>query len=374
MSVEKYSNLSRFGRRRLLQTGLAASAAGVILFAAKRLGLVSEIEPRNQNLVIPSSLTGIIPNCHHLPYIENSEIQEGLNKNIDMIGPICTRVFLDDQFEPRPGDYQQAPLDKIAKLSRRRALAVDLFDAYTALHSSKLSSPYLVPKQGRDIRDQQWAIFTDPDIRQTLANRLKVAVQALKGEPGIKAWCVANELNLRVNDISLMRDLHTDLFQQLVEEILSVDSSRPIFIGIDDPNLIIEERFTQYRTPIINTIHVYPWPSHLKMVYDYRGKEEHYLPLACQEIGYPRAQLGNVRSVKVTPDYDRVLSQFSIQIFNGLSSQDFEEGTTPFISSWGPWRISAEGDTHNDGFEIMPDKMPESLATFNHIRESLIAA
>lgn len=373
MSAEQDSSLSQFGqeRRRLLKAGVTFGIATVTLLAARKFSL-PDIEPRKQNSGMPASLTGIIPNCHHLPYIENPEIQEKLIKNIKMSGAVCTRVFLVDRFEPRLGDYQQAQLDKVAKLSKRMPLTVDLFDAYATLHASAPSSPYLVDKLGRDLKEKQMAIFTDPEIRKALARRLKVAIQALKGELGIKAWGMANELNLRINDIAPMRDLHTDLFQELVETILSVDSSRPIFIGIDDPNLVIEERFTHYRSPIINTIHVYPYSSHLKMVYDYRSKEEHYLPLAGQEIGYPRAQRGYEGSVVVTPDYDRTLSQFSIQIFNGLSTHASEGEITPLFSAWGPWRISAEGDPHNDGFEIIPDKMPELSDTLSYIRESLV--
>ena len=369
MSVEQDSSLSQFGqeRRWLLKAGLTVGVAGVAFLAARKFGLVPDIEFKSKNPGIPATLTGIIPNCHHLPYVEDQAVQENLIENIEMTDPVCTRVFLDDRFEPRPGDYQHTQVDKVAKLSRRIQLTVDLFDAYPALHSSKPESPYLVPKLGRDIREKQMAIFTDPEIRHVLARRLKVAVQALKDEPGIKAWGVANELNLRINDITRMRDLHTDLFQELIETILSVDNSRPIFIGIDDPNLIIEERFTRYPVPIINTIHVYPWPSHLKLVYDYRSKEDHFLPLVCQEIGYPRVYSENGRSVIVTPDYDRTLSQFSIQIFNGLSNDEL-----PAISAWGPWRISAGDDPHNDGFEIIPAKMPETLATLDHIGESLV--
>ncbi|OGE14279.1 hypothetical protein A3B39_00310 [Candidatus Daviesbacteria bacterium RIFCSPLOWO2_01_FULL_37_10] len=320
---------------------------------------------------ISQEISGIIPNCPFLPY-EKVEVQERMINNLRLWEASCARVFLDYKFEEKLGEYKGNLLDQIAATSRLIPLTVDLFDAYHALHSSTPSSPYLVLKNGRDIYEKQYAIFTDTEVRKALLRRVRVAVTELKDEQGIIAWGLANELNLRKPQHMLLakaqgrtlREVHTDLFEEMIEEILSIDHKRPITIGVDDPNLIDEKRLDKFKHHVVNTIHVYPGSLHDRIISTYQnGESERILPLICQEVGFSRSMFNTGISVPTEPEYDEITSVFFEQTFSKLF---------PYIFAFGPWRISAQGDSHSDGFEIEPIRHPRSISVIRDIKSEIL--
>jgi len=150
----------------------------------------------------------------------------------------------------------------------------------------------------------------------------------------------------------------------MIEEILSIDHKRPITIGVDDPNLIDEKRLDKFKHHVVNTIHVYPGSLHDRIISTYQnGESERILPLICQEVGFSRSMFNTGISVPTEPEYDEITSVFFEQTFSKLF---------PYIFAFGPWRISAQGDSHSDGFEIEPIRHPRSISVIRDIKSEIL--
>lgn len=375
--MERIHELNEWGkqRRKLIAGGLVLGAATL----ATKFGLDLDGVPSNSSSRA-TTFSGMIPNCHRLPFLDDP-VQSRLIKNIDLSNSSATRVFLDDSFEPTLGDYRYEYIEKVIQLSQRTPLTVDLFDAYYFLHadktnpgfpSSRLSSPYLVPKDDRSIDRQQRAIFTDLEIRSAYMERIKAAAKSLINVAGVIGIGLANELNIRMRNFEQARLVHTSFYKEAVDNLIGIGWNKTIFIGVDDPNLIDEEEFRDYSHQVVNTYHAYPWQPHLNMIRAYRRQESHILPLVCQEVGLPRRTIQPDGSILDSSDYDEEYSRFLIATLARLSEYDEESRTfMPLISGFGPWRISAEGDPHEDGYEIEPNKMQKTANAFKYVLSAI---
>jgi hypothetical protein len=301
-------------------------------------------------------LSGIIPNCAYLPFLPLG-VQGRMIENMNACGATGARVFLDDRFEPSIGNYQMGYLDQVASLSRRMPITLDLFDGYHLLHKSEPDSPYL-GKGSRNLYERQMDILIDEEVQRAYLKRTSTIVDRLKDEPGILAWGLANELNLNRNQYAdvarpgTLSSFHTKLFDRQIQTILSLDDKRPILIGVDDPNLVDEEELSKFDGRVFNTIHVYPTTEHEEMISNYLSNE-HLLPLVCQEVGFSRALLRQEDG-----QYDSVLAGYLKNIFTKLD---------PYIVAFGPWRLTGNGDSHSDGYEINPMEMSETLETIRQV-------
>lgn len=376
-------HLSEFGRSRRNFLKTSAAALGATGAMAVGIGLINpKREPTSPPTVLqaPSELRGIIPNCHLLPY-EEEWLQQRFIGEIQTSGASCTRVFLEDSFEMSLGHYKYQPIDKIIALSRKIPLVVDLFDAFYLLHadydnpgfpSSRLKSPYLVPKEDRSISEQQMAIFTDPEIRGFFMERIYKATEALRNVSGVKGLCIANELGIHFRNMAFARSLHTSFYREAVDVVQHAGWRGPILIGVDDPNLIDEKEFANTPGPVINTIHTYPWD--FNRIRSYKSSER-YLPFICQEVGVPNRIPQPNGTVLEIADYDLECARFIEATYGRLSIVDYSRGAEkPLISAIGPWRLSVPGDPHKDNYEIQLLKMPQTSKSMTLVRERLLAA
>lgn len=360
------SDLSKAGesrRKLLISIPFLAVAAGSLAYRV--FHPLEEPQPNQNSKFL---ITGIVPNCLYLPYLP-PEVQEKMVENLEACEASAVRVFLDDRFEERLGKFNLQYLDQIAQASRRTPITLDLYDGYHLLHKKDPDSPYL-GESSQDLTQRQMGILLDDKTKEAFLQRTAVVVGWLRGEPGIKAWGLANELNLRkrryaraaLSTGKSLKTLHTDLFESQIQTILSIDRSRPILIGVDDPNLIDEERLSKYQGLVFNTIHVYPARENEQIIREYIQTNEHYLPLVCQEVGYSRSLVKG--GVHTPEEYDAILARF---LSNTLVT------LYPHITAFGPWRITAPGDSHSDGYEIDPHMMNETLKVIKTAKEILVS-
>lgn len=360
-------NLEVSRRQFLRVLGIASGA-----LAANACGSPSGFTSDTSEPRLPSNLQGIVPNCLNLPY-QDSDVRKRLIENINRCEATVARVFLDDRLEEEGlGKYQTKYLDQIGQAAGEVGITLDLFDGFAPLHQTKPESKYLIDKDKRNLFEQQMAIFTDEEVLGHLENRIRFIVSRLKNESGIQAWGVANELVLNKAEHSILaiskgqslRAIHTPFYKRMVEAILSIDSSRPILLGVDDPNAIDESAFASYRHIVFNTIHVYPTPAHEKIIKRYTASNNHVLGLLGQEIGLSRKYLYESGMVPSEEVYDETLTNFLEGQFAIIE---------PHIQSLGPWRVTADGDSHSDGYEIDPRKLSKTQAFLGEAKASLLS-
>lgn len=304
----------------------------------------------------PSELTGINLNAPFLwRTLDSSDKIEKAFYNARQFSARTIRVFINDEFEPELGKYRFEVLGKIKKLAQKFPLQVDLFDAFSLVHANKLnpvysssalSSPYLMEKKD---------FFTDQSIQETFLERVRKIVEDLDKTPGIVAWSVANELAPPIENKKEAREILTNWYEKVVTEIREIDPKRPILSGVADPNLLDEERLKACGLSA-NTIHLYPFSGSSENILN--AQQQKLLPLICQEIGFPSRIFGFPFSFA----YDELLSRFLSHNFSSFFEvNEKEKWLRPKITSIGLWRLTFEGDSHQDGFGIDPKKLPQTL-------------
>lgn len=313
----------------------------------------------------PSELVGINLNAPFLwQEVDSPEKIERAIKNASQFGARSIRVFINDEFEPELGNYQFEVLDKIKKLAQKFPLQVDLFDAYPLFHasdfnpvygSSSFSSPYLVEKVN---------FFTDKSIQETFLKRVKVVVEYLNHHPGILAWSVANELTPPVQTKERAKEILTSWYEKVITEIRKIDKERPILSGVANPTLLDEEKLKQCGLTA-NTLHLYP----------FLGKEDtlstqsrRSLPLVCQEVGFPSQIFG----FSFLFAHDELFSRYlSRHLLSFIEINEKERWLRPKVTSIGLWRLTFEDDSHQDGFGLTPEKLPQTLKVLQNWKEIL---
>lgn len=303
----------------------------------------------------PSELTGINLNVPFLwREVDSPEKIERAIENAQQFDARTIRVFINDEFEPELGDYRFEVLEKIEKLAQKFPLQVDLFDAFSLLRANKfnpvygsslLSSPYLVAD-----------FFTDKPIREIFLERVRKIVSQLNHVPKIVAWSVANELKPSARTKEEARKVLTDWYEEVIKTIRHLDPKRPILSGVADPTLLDEERLKACGLTA-NTIHFYPDPTENAFRF-YQTNYKKVLPLICQEIGFPSKIFGFSFSFA----HDELFSRFLSYCFSQfIEINEKEKWLRPNLTSIGLWRLSFEGDPHQDGFGLSPEKSPQTL-------------
>jgi len=319
---------------------------------------------KNLNVILPerlppNELIGINLNAPFLWREVNSpeKIKKAI-ENAYQFKARTIRVFINDDFEPKLGEYRYEVLEKIGRLAQEYPLQVDLFDAFSLFHSNKLnlvygsfplSSPYL----GVDF-------FADKSL-EIFLKRVRRIISYLNHVPGIVAWSVANELEVPHTEKEKAREILTGWYEEVIKTIRSLDPKRPILSGVADPTLLDEERLKACGLTA-NTIHLYPNPFKNLLKSYYQPKHKKILPLICQEIGFPSRVLG----VSFDFFYDKLLSRYLTNNLLSFFKIDEKKGLiTPEITSIGVWRLSFEGDLHQDGFELIPKNIPLTIKTLH---------
>lgn len=313
----------------------------------------------------PSELVGINLNAPFLwQEVKSPEKIEKSIENAHQFGARTVRVFVNDEFEPELGKYRFEVLEKIEKLAQKFPLQVDLFDAYPLLQankfnviygSSSLSSPYLTFRKEKPFIQQQLNFFTDKSIREIFLKRVKEIVNRLHHTSGIVAWSIANELAPPTRTKEEAKKILTDWYEEVVIAIRQTDKERPILSGVADPNLLDEERLKDCGLSA-NTIHLYPFSGSSENILN--AQQQKLLPLICQEIGFPSRIFG----LSFSFAHDELFSRYLSHNFSSFFEvNEREKWLKPKITSIGLWRLTFEGDLHQDGFEIIPENLPITL-------------
>lgn len=303
----------------------------------------------------PTELIGVNLNAPFLWREVNSpEKIERAIKNAHQFGAQTIRVFVNDEFEPELGNYQFEVLTKIKKLAQKYPLQVDLFDAFSLVHANKLnpvysssalSSPYLMEKKG---------FFTNQSIQETFLERVRKIVEDLNKTPGIVAWSVANEVALPAQTIEKAKETLTSWYEKVITEIRKIDKERPVLSGVADPTLLDEERLKRCGLTA-NTLHLYPFSGDENSL---NTQSQKSLPLVCQEIGFPSRIFGFSFSFI----HDEIFSRYLSHNFSSFFEvNEKEKWLRPRVTSIGLWRLTFEGDSHQDGFGIDPKESPQTL-------------
>lgn len=314
-------------------------------------------------VLTPPELRGIIMNSPFLwQYTGIPEAIDRAVENANAFESKAIRVFINDTYEPELSHFEPWVLDSTKALTKKFPLIVDLFDAYSLLHSNKpnatydswpLNSPYLVKTKGRSLIDQQLAFFVDPDLVEIFLNRVRSIVGSLKSSR-VVAWSVANELIPPVGTPEDKREILTTWYEKVLREIRRLDQARPIVSGVADPTLLDEQRLKAAGLTA-NTIHLYAGGS--DNLIRILASQRKCLPWIIQEIGFPaRAygiQLGSLR--------DELMASFLVdRLLRFIRVDEKKRTVEPRSESLGIWRLSFEGDSHDDGFQVSPRSLPKT--------------
>jgi hypothetical protein len=352
-------NRRKFLKFILLGTGLFSTSSGCFPEKEiKKFENFSLLPPENPS---PSFLRGINLNAPFLwQDVDYPEKIANAFKNAEKIGARNIRVFINDLFEPELGRYNFDVLEKIKKLAQISPfpLQVDLFDAFSLSHFGKFnlfhsSSPSPSPYLTGDF-------FNDERLRNFFLRRVETIILFFGDIKNIVSWSVANELEPKGTKEE-KREILTRWYEEIIKKIKEIDPERPILSGLSDPQLIDEEKLRKLGLTA-NTIHFYP---DLFQTSQPPGK----IPLVCQEIGFP----SRIAEIKI-PDslYDIFFSNFLNNSFLNFAEINEEKGLLRLkTDSFWLWRLSYEGDLHQDGFEIIPQRIPRTLETISSLKRIL---
>jgi len=324
----------------------------------KKFENFSLLPPENPS---PAFLRGINLNAPFLwQDVDYPEKITNAFENAKEIGARNIRVFINDLFEPELGRYNFDVLKKIKKLAQISPfpLQVDLFDAFSLSHFGKInlvhsSSPYPSPYLAGDF-------FNDERLRNFFLRRVETIILFFGDIKNIVSWSVANELEPKGTKEE-KREILTMWYEEIIKKIKEIDPERPIISGLADPELIDEEKLKEIGLTA-NTIHFYP-----NLFQNFQ--ESRKIPLVCQEIGFP----SKIAGIKI-PDslYDIFFSNFLNDSFLNFAEINEKKGLLKLkTDSFWFWRLSYEGDSHQDGFEIIPQRIPRTLETIFSLRRIL---
>jgi len=374
MSKEERFLLSR--RRLITLGGLAAAGVVTAPLAWKINKLIGEnFEPVGNlealldftvlppKIPTPPELRGIIMNS---PFLwQHTDIPDAIDRAVENARAFeskTIRVFINDTYEPELSHFEPWVLENTKVLTEKFPLIVDLFDAYPLLHSNKpniiygswpLTSPYLVKTKGRSLIDQQLAFFVDPDLVEIFLNRARSIVDSLKSSR-VVAWSVANELIPPVGTPEEKREILTTWYEKVLREIRRLDPNRPIVSGVADPTLLDEQRLKTAGLTA-NTIHLYPGgPDNWIRIL---ASHHQCLPWIIQEIGFPTKALG----IQLGSLRDELLASFLVdRLLRFIKVDEKNRTVKPESESLGIWRLTFEGDWHDDGFSVSPQSLPKT--------------
>lgn len=320
------------------------------------------IENANQNwrprFPLPQNLVGLSINAPYAYLATESEIHH-MVKNMKILGASNVRIFLDDGFEPQLGNYDKVRLGRVRNFSRTIyeksegtiGIIPSMIDGYTLFHSDRfnpvygskpISSPYIIDKQKKNLKNSQVQFFTDHELKRVFTERLKFLISGLVDLPNINAWELGNELEVYAQK-ETARAILTDWYDEMVGDVRALDPIRSICTGLAKPWQIDESPLIG--KGVVNTAHLYIKPSDRLLDEFHHFLPKSRLPLILGETGMPR-KFGPFRS-----NTNSLMFSFIKRILE-LSSV----GDRFYVGQIGLWQMDPR---HRDGYEIDPVKDPE---------------
>lgn len=340
---------------------------------------------------LPLGRGGILVN---IPYFYRKSnyrgvIEEGF-EHLRELGADVARIYLGNGFEKQFSRFAVKDLDDIGKLSEEAerhgiSLQLVMLDGYDLFHANKdhraydpkkLSSVYLIDKNGRSISQQQEAFFTDQEIVEKFLKRASFITSHLRSVPPEQlSFEIINEADLPGRSLSETRDKITAWKSQVAFEIRRMGSSRKIVSGLARPNLIYESNVDLD----VNTAHLYlddPTPLSRffrksesdQIIDDYLFRHQPVHPLSLDELGFQKVvnlNLGERRlSIPLYPIRDRQMADFINRVmFKFIEVDVGRREVRVNVSRIGLWRLTFGQDRGQfidywDGYEFTPGEIP----------------
>ncbi len=301
----------------------------------------------------PEELKGILINSPYLHLYDEEEQDLYLNK-AKSLGASRVRVFLDDAYEPKIGEYRGEVLERVLKLSQKAttkglAIEVDLFDCFTLgnslINNFSYPTPVSLPTSPYNkTRDKlgYFKFFVDEDLKDAFKFRVKDVVSKLKGT-SVNIVSCANEANPALWSLpeNEAKDVLTKWYQEVVEVIRVENPDLIVLTGLAEPWSVDSKKIPGISA---NTLHAYPFSTNLKRLESFNEN----IPLVCQETGFPYRFL-----LRIPSEVRNYLSlSFARKLI--LSLMLVDEGKKeihPKVLSIGIWKLGK----HDDGFNVSSD-------------------
>ena len=308
---------------------------------------------------LPDDNQGIFINTPFL-YLADDE---AIDKLLPSLGPWTkgARVFIDDRYEPRLGEYDKKVLDRLvtygAKLAALgKTLQVDFFDGYTMHRTwnpiyggNGATSPYAV--YGNE------AFFGEEKPVNAFIDRIRAILPTVLSIPNLSALSVANELRPVGNKQGRLE--FAAWYQRIVDEIRQWSVDIPIYSGVARPSLL-----PQIAGLTANTAHLYPFLNvEQELVESGRTTPQ---PIVVQEIGATNTYFG----INFPVSRDEILSGYLRSVLQRTTEVNRISRTVTLVTATlYPWKL----DDYSDGFHIDEtyEKTNEVLATLAGIYERL---
>lgn len=308
---------------------------------------------------LPANNQGIFINTPFLYLAED----EAVDRLLPSLGPWTkgVRVFINDKYEPRLGEYDKRVLDRLVVYGEKLAamgktLQVDFFDGFTMHRTwnpiyggSGATSPYAA--YGNE------AFFGEEKVVNTFIDRVRSILPTVLAIPNLSALSIANEL--RPTGGKQGRLEFAAWYQRIVDEIRQWSVDMPIYSGVARPSLL-----SQIAGLTANTAHLYPFLNVERELL--KNEQDVPEPIVVQEVGATNTYFGFDFPVS----RDEILSEYLRSILQRTTMIDYASRTvTLAMATLYPWKL----DNYVDGFHVDGtfERTNEVLATLAGIYERL---
>lgn len=308
---------------------------------------------------LPANNRGIFINTPFL-YLADDE---AIDRLLPSLGPWTkgVRVFINDRYEPRLGEYDKKILTRLVAYGEKLAamgktLQVDFFDGYTTRRSwnpiyggQGATSPYAASGNEAFYRDEKYVNAFMERIRSILPTVLAI--------PNLSALSIANEL--RPAGGKQGRSEFAAWYQKIVDEIRQWSAEIPVYSGVARPGLL-----PSISGLTANTAHLYPFLNVEQELVE--SEQAAAQPVVVQEIGAANTYFGFYFPLSG----DEILSGYVRSVLRRTTEVDRAGRTvTLATATLYPWKL----DNYVDGFHIDEtfERTNEILATLAEIYEGL---
>ncbi len=330
---------------------------------------------------VPDSLVGGTINIPFAPYDTDPQIARKFVADMTELETTNARTFIHDNVEGEIGFYDIYYLDQLKdfiiqtnKISPKPIqFAVNLFDTFNLLHSSKfnpiygsipLSHAYLRQASNpQEVKQRQQDFFTDPNTIAEFTKRIQYIMHYLEPvSEFINCWEVANEPypEFNTND---KKGVMTEWLHNVLPAITDIDPYTPISAGTKDATDYNGEELVKDGLTLAS-FHIYGgnFSKEQRSLYKYTKQMQNNPNLPSPylgEIGFPKKVFG----YELSPEaYDQQLARaISDTVLNNAYIDDDNQQVTFGLSNIGIWQLLVNQKSR-DGFQIDPASNPKAIS------------
>ncbi len=329
---------------------------------------------------VPDSLTGGAINIPFAPYDTNPQIAHKFVADMTALEITNARTFIHDNVEGKIGFYDIYYLDQLKdfiiqtnRISPKPIqFAVNLFDTFNLLHSSKFNPIYgSIPvnhaylrqaSNPQEVKQRQKDFFTDPNTITEFKKRIQYIMHYLEPvSEFINCWEIANEPDAKFNTTD-KKGVMTEWLHNVLPALTDIDPYTPISAGTKDATDYNGQELVKDGLTLAS-FHIYGgnFSKEQRSLYKYAKQMQtnSHLPAPyLGEMGFPKKVFG----YELPPEiYDQQLARsISETVLNNAYIDDDNQQVTFGLSNIALWQLLVNQKSR-DGFQVDPTSNPKAV-------------